>query len=510
MFDIYREILTWLEYADQVAFAMVNQFVCSHLIKRMRRLWWSNKDAFERKFRSYVTSEKLQSFIADPYHQLNLFLPGDLNLKAVGFDGINISCKTLSSTVDQLTTSLIHCIRKVQNLKLHFHDSLTRATLTNSEFQFIVDWINNLNLGLKELTIDNYDFANLPVIPSLESLRIARANIFTLDALNISAYCNLRCLKLTSIKIKDVSSLDGIHDLYLENCREIRDISCLNHNYKIVVEECHGITDYSNSFRYSNIITICCPDSKMREPMKSCDLSKTLEAREISFFGIGRNKPFVLPQSSSLRFVRVETLKGCFTLPSKHKIRQIIVRDCPDFVSLLHFDRIYSVQLVGLRISSLEGLGSANRVVEVNNCPLITDFSVLKHCDKVTILNCQGFKDVNQVRGVKDFIFSPSSDYNFVKDIEGVTCLILNNPFNNLLSLKIPSTLKKLEINSQISDLNRQLPLFLTSLPHHVEKIEITEDEDIIRHLLEKGERSFQDFIVEVKLSAVILRASPM
>ncbi len=84
---------------------------------------------FERKFRSYVTSENLQSLIADAYHQLNLFLPGDLNLKAVDFDGINISCKTLSSTVDQLTTSLINCIRKVQNLKLHFNDSLTRATL---------------------------------------------------------------------------------------------------------------------------------------------------------------------------------------------------------------------------------------------------------------------------------------------------------------------------------------------------------------------------------------------
>lgn len=40
---------------------------------------------------------------------------------------------------------------------------------------------------------------------------------------------------------------------------------------------------------------------------------------------------------------------------------------------------------MNLNIYSLEGLGSSNRVVEVDSCTLIKDFSMLRYCDKVTI-----------------------------------------------------------------------------------------------------------------------------
>lgn len=87
----------------------------------------------------------------------------------------------------------------------------------------------------------------------------------------------------------------------------------------------------------------------------------------------------MLPRSSSLRFVQAENLQAPLTLPSGHRIREIIVRECASLTSLLNFDSIYSVKLANLDISTLEGLGSGNRVVEVDTCPLITDFSVLRH-----------------------------------------------------------------------------------------------------------------------------------
>ncbi len=412
-------------------------------------------------------------------------------------------------TVDQLTTSFIHCVKKVQCLTLEFKE-LNLTLLTDSELQFIANWINNSNLGLKQLEICDYDIPNIPIIPTLESLTIANTHTFCLNGLNISTYSNLRRLILCCVNIEDISSLDGIHELHSDRCDEIRDISSLNHNYMIIISECVGIIDYSNSFRYSEVLEIFCPQRFTGEPIKGFDLSKAMEARKICFGGEYHNKPLLLPQSSSLHAVEVENLEGSFILPSEHNIRRITVGpQCSHVTSLLHFDRIYSVTLVGLRISSLEGLGSGNRVIEVDNCPLITDFSPLRHCDKVTIRNCKGFQDINQVRGVKDLIFCPCFKENIPTDMEGVTCMIFARLPDNLLSLKFPSTLKKLVFTlmiPQIKGLIPQLPFLLAGPLHHVEKIEILAHGKIVHPFLNKIEEFFPDFIIEFKKGIHFLR----
>ncbi len=499
--DIYQELLSWLENDDQVSFVMVNRAICNELIKNVRVVWLRPTRHFERKFRSYLTSEKIQNLIVDPYHQLNLVLPVAFDLKVAGFDDISISCKSLTTTANQLTTSFIHCIKKVQNLKL-MYNNFSRCHLTNSEVRLITDWINNSNLGLKELEIASYDITHLPVIPSLQSLTITNSDSISLSTLNLSAYCNLRCLKLRFRSIEDVSSLDGIHELHLLYCDGIRDISCLNHNYKIVMKECKGVADYSNSFRCSKIIDIrCFSNDDMRQPIKSIDLSKTLEAREIYFYGGKCTVPLFLPKSSSLRCVRAERLQGTFTLPSEHHIRELMIKNCKCIInqSLSSFDLIYSVKLVDLNISSLEGLGSGNRVVEVDSCPLITDFSPLRHCDKVTIRNCQGFQDVNQVRGVKELIFSPVDVNKLPKDMEGVTCLILEEIPDDLLSLILPSTLRKLVIPYLFQTVARTD--LIKRLPRHVGGIEVSET-NCISFL----DLSFPDFIIEFKKGFHFLR----
>ncbi len=491
--DIHLQLPYWLEYDDQVAFAMVNRAISRHLIKHVRYI---RLGKFKRLLRIHLTSEKIQSLIADPYNQLDIYFPVKVDLKEAGFEDIIISCKTLSITADQLTSSFMTSVKKVRSMMLGYNYGIETHPLTDSKLQSITDWMNNSNLGLKQLTIENYKITHLPVISKLESLEIVYGNI---SGLNLSAYSNLRCLKLDSVDIEDVSSLDGIHELCLSGCNSIRDISCLNHNYKIVIEECRGIIDYSNCFRNSRIIKIICPNYTY-EPIKSCDLSKAMKAREIFFDGYYYKKPLLLllPQSSSLRSVIVGCLPVRFK-HSKHRIREIVLRDCilnPNSY-LTNYGRIYSIKLINLEISSLIGLGRGNRVVEVDNCPSITDFSMLKHCDKLTIRNCAGFQDVEHVRGAKEFIFTP--DYSDCpKDMEGVTCLILEYASENLFSMKFPRSLKKLVITPGIRDFTQRLPLFLARLPHHVEKIEVFMDYKILLQLLEKGEISFPDFIVEV------------
>lgn len=86
--------------------------------------------------------------------------------------------------------------------------------------------------------------------------------------------------------------------------------------------------------------------------------------------------------------------------------------------------------------------------------------------------------------------------------MEGVTCLILDHSAHNLLSLEFPSTLKKLVVILP----PRQLPSLLASLPHHVEKIEAVVEEKSFRPLLERGEVSFPDFIIEFKKGIHFLR----
>lgn len=496
---IYQEILSWLNKRDQVSFAMVNVMISRQLLKSVRGLLmmtsWGRP--LKEKFRLYLTSEKHQNLITDPYHQLRICIPENMDFEAECFEATNITCSSLSTTVNQLTKSLIPRVKKVQRLMLGSYGTSSINELTDSELQIIGDWINNSNIRLKHLSIDNYDITNLPLIENLESLSITNAKRFPLSGLHISSYYNhLRYLKLSSDSIEDVSSLDRIYDLDLSFCSGIRDISCLNHNYRITITDCENILDYSNCFRYSKIIDIS-TNPGYQLTMKSYDLSSALEAREIYFWGGESTEPLILPQSSSLRYVQADTLRGYFMLPSKHNIREITVRDCPRFSFLVKFDNISSIKLVELNISSLRGLGSRNRVVEVDSCTYIKDFSMLKHCDKVTIRNCEGFQDFDQIRGVKDFIFHPVDVNNLPKNMEGVTCLVLIKAPQDLLSLKVPSTLIKLVIDSKDVLLIHQLPSLFASLPPHVEKIAVSVKEKDFLPMLANSELSFPDFIIE-------------
>lgn len=300
--DLYRRLQSWLEYDDKIAFAMVNRTICRYLIMNVRFIRLEGNKSFERYFRY---ENKRKSLIAAPYHQLTVIIPDDMSFEAVGFENINLICKSLSISVNQLTTSFIHCVKKVQDLILGNYSRSSRPSLTAYEHRVITDWMNNSDLGVKHFTIVNYTLTNLPLLSSLESLILVRVNIDSPIILNIPSYRCLRYLKLSSVSIEDVSSLDGIYELYLEYCNYIRDISCLNHNHKIVITDCESIVDYSKSFRYSKIIDISCPLGFTQEATEGFDLSKAVEAREIYVRGGDcNNKQLLLPHCLSLRVVQ--------------------------------------------------------------------------------------------------------------------------------------------------------------------------------------------------------------
>eukprot|EP00599_Poterioochromonas_sp_BG-1_P013901 CAMPEP_0173160570 /NCGR_PEP_ID=MMETSP1105-20130129/17949_1 /TAXON_ID=2985 /ORGANISM="Ochromonas sp., Strain BG-1" /LENGTH=245 /DNA_ID=CAMNT_0014079551 /DNA_START=66 /DNA_END=803 /DNA_ORIENTATION=- len=206
----------------------------------------------------------------------------------------------------------------------------------------------------------------------------------------------------------------------------------------------------------------------------SIDLSASLEAREITFKGgLSNSKSrLILPNCLSLIRVYVENFSSPFTLPAENKIQEAVtIWNCSGFSSLLNFAGIYNVKLHSLKITTLEGLSSANRIVEISRCHLINDFSVLRQCDKVVIDSCKGFLDISQVRGVRDFTYCADDIENLPSDLEGVTCLLVRAVPSDLFSFAFPSSLVRLVFGN--SHFNQQILSLLAVWPPHIRKVEV-------------------------------------
>ncbi len=156
-----------------------------------------------------------------------------------------------------------------------------------------------------------------------------------------------------------------------------------------------------------------------------------------------------------------------FIIPADNRIRQLTILSCAQFTSLLNCDRIYFVKLSSLNITTLDGLGSGNKIVEITSCPSITDFSVLRTCDRVVIGSCSGLQDLSALRGIKDLTVFSSQNL----DLEGVTNLTSLGKISELPH-HFPLSVKRLNM-SLLSNKVSEFPSFVASLPTHIDEIKI-------------------------------------
>lgn len=521
---IFDEILSSLSDGDKLSLALVNVRIAKLILKQVRLIQiYSNvgvkipksakkKQKVEDRLRSYLTSKKfretIDNLIYDPSLNIKLRFPGKGPFKVDCNDAI--TCLELETTADILTELLIHHVKKVHRLKLEYVD-YGRESLKESQLSLIAEWIaNNPQLLLKEFYLSNYDFTHLPAIPSLESLFIENSLLFQINGLQIPSYSHLRVLRLSWCEsIEDVSCLDNIHELYLLNCNKIYNITSLHHNYKIVIENCYKIEDYSSSFYYSKFIKIRCPTgSKV-----NFNFSKLLEVREIDI-GAQRNGNIIrsieFPRCLSLRSIIIEDMELPSVILPENNLRKIAILSCTSITSFVNFNRIYSVVLYNLNITSLEGIGGGNRVVEVSQCPLLTDFRALRSCDKVIISYCEGFRDISQLRGLQSFAFTPCDVSDIPNDLEGVTCLTLGIMPENLLSVPFPKTLSELVLGGDTSYLiPKEFPALIDALPPQIDKIQVTTlgtKVNDFRLMQKNGEFSFLNFTIEFKNGVIFLR----
>ncbi len=218
---------------------------------------------------------------------------------------------------------------------------------------------------------------------------------------------NLRYLKLVDCQsLSDVSSLRHIYELHLIDCYALVDISCLNNNKIIVIEEC-PVLDYSQSFRFSRDITV-----SVAEPIyygnfptvKGINLDN-LEAVQSLYIDYNRmtniTDPLAYRESlpSSLHHLRVERVRSRVLIPPYHNLNELSISECNE-VSLQNLENI--------------------KVIRVDSCHEIIDWSPLQENTNIEISCCNGFNSGKQLSNVKNLTFI-TYNLNHMTDLTNIT-----------------------------------------------------------------------------------------
>ncbi len=275
----------------------------------------------------------------------------------------------------------------------------------------------------------------------------------------------------------DLSRLDGIYELHLIRCQKINNISSLNHNQKIVIKLCQNIFNYSNCLRYSKSLSI---EVCWSHRTINLDLSSLLEVRDIkitAYKGSPYKTNLIFPSCKSLRSIEINGFPFPFILPPHNNVRSVKIVECRAFTSLLNFEKVRFAKISSTNLKSLDGLGSEVREVEIDAYSFIKDFSKLKKCKKVRIHGwAQALHYITQLHGVEDFTFCLEPESNLTENLKGLTCLSFIQIPENLLSIKFPSTLRRLEFRIKDYDDSSLLKIlsdFIMTIPPQVNHIRL-------------------------------------
>eukprot|EP01040_Poterioochromonas_malhamensis_P002528 gene2527-2688_t len=215
----------------------------------------------------------------------------------------------------------------------------------------------------------------------------------------------------------------------------------------------------------------------------------------------------------NLRFVFINEYKYPFTLPPNHYIREIILEGCSQFQSCINMRNIYKITFRSLdNLKSLTELGdesqsSNNKIIEVEACPKITDFTPLQSFEKVSIIHCKEFSDTKKFSNVKEFHLKPypTTTTTTFNDYQYVTELTFNFPVGNLQSKKIDQ-LQTIRINHPTEALKDVL-MEVKEYLHHIQKIIIIKFFNLSRvSTADVNEESILSFIYEHLSSDFIIQ----
>jgi len=118
-----------------------------------------------------------------------------------------------------------------------------KGTKTHTLLFENIKHINFINIGnVKNVKIyECENIENIHILGNLHSLELSRCNITDVSVLD-----NIKTLRINNCNnITDVSNLGKIHNLTITCCNGITDVSSLGNVYKLDLSYCYNITDVS-------------------------------------------------------------------------------------------------------------------------------------------------------------------------------------------------------------------------------------------------------------------------
>lgn len=439
--ELWHKILSYVEYRERLRFTMMNAFVSELLVKAVRQICLKSSQSIRRFFEDKEFQERISNLLDNPAQQLKLEYLTFIPLASLILPDYKFSVDQFPSPLNHRNAELYNLIQQINQLLVNdpsdprdTYESWSETFQKIKELNIIVN-----EIYLRSSSLDNY---SIPPIQT-QALTLSYLSKPINEVLNLNFYQNLKSLALHCCDLSDVSTLGRIHRLILEDCNLIEDISSLQYNYHISIVNCLKIKDYSKSFQFSTIINITVETS---EEIFISELNLP-NAKELSFLGSSERHIQFLPSELRINAPLLLRLKvhhfPTLIFIMNHKVQELSLENAFTNISLHHFPDLILLNLVKVPLMSLNGIEKKLSKARIINCNLIEDFSPLKACCSVEIVDCSSLVNTLSFTNAKELKIAPVTfdnliDYNRATSIttplgDHLKCLPLMTSLQELI-----------------------------------------------------------------------------
>lgn len=477
--DLHLFIASFLNYDERISFGSCCVKFYEDILKdNLRYFVVKAKSKF---FQQYKTDESIrerfEKALHHPGRSLKLLYPSIDDLEDFPLTEVY----HLFTNCDNFHNFFSHKFHKIHSLTVYNTTPPMNPLLLKEDNDFYQ--LKALNLFFPTSTA----FELPPLPPSVNHL-LLRGMFSNITNETFQRFYNLQKLDLTKIDgLTDVSMLGNIPFLRIVNCNNLIDITPLQNNRTVVIKDCVSIKDYRNAFTYCQKIWITLPSLEHYNlPKDSVVCIEFNQLNRIETLALDSKNYFPFAQLSknlpvSLRKLRLTRMLDDYDRYKFDQLFQLELAHSPTFWNTRLLGRIPRLTLINLSgIKALHGIGYdedssknlRNRVITVVELDYLKNFSPLNTVPRVTISQCKSFKDLRQVKNVKNLtifycpkikkikvnIHSESLtlkglieeiffDHLHVKDLD-ISALITSEEGKNLMGLEKVKGLRRVTISS--------------------------------------------------------------
>lgn len=283
-------------------------------------------------------------------------------------------------------------------------------------------------------TLEKLSFYNCTVnklSSPLLNLRVLTLRLSKIGNLNDFNHLNELTVNKTQVSdMTDYSALITAKKLHLEDCKDLSDMSVLQEKEEITLTDCLQFTNLIKCFEKAKKITIVLYTPSVELDVDLSDYSQIKELEiTIATFHLGKNDHTMLKNGlatgiipRTLESLKLYGVRGIMNFTGFEHLKKVSLSYCPEISTLKGLERIPTIDLQGLELTSLEGL-CENEMVYIRDCDNIMDFSPLRFVNRVTLRGCMGFTDsshLDHVAHVIIFSCKQLEDVNGFKNAESV------------------------------------------------------------------------------------------